>query len=442
MATNSIGDGSANAAPGTPQHADLLNGYAIRPSWQVAGVDYAVGPQFSPTKDPASISMAGVSVNGRTINVTGDNVTLDGYDFSRGGGWQVEVDGANDTISNSNFVLGTNDGNWLIKGGSSSSNLTVKNCTLDASSQMNETGLVGFAGSGLTLENNWFKNFPQHVLEMMQGDNTSSSLVYKYNLIENGANQHGSHLNYLQFGSGKITNADVEFNTSYQPSEISGGEAYQIYNNNTPGSIQSFTLANNTMIAKATDPGLNDHPVSYFLHVGGTTTDPKGVVRDNYFDQTGAYGAVYPNPNERTAASFSGNYDMSTGKLVEIAGAVQTPSSNPPLAGGGTPDPVDPPPVTAGGGTPDPVDPPPVTGGSGHSRSGNTSAGDWWQRWHSRSGNTSAGDWWQRWHPRSGNASAGNWRRRRRRGFPGKGHHHFINWGGGSGRYDHINGQS
>jgi hypothetical protein len=40
MATN---DGSANAPAGSPQVPNLLTGYAIRPPWEVAGADYAVG---------------------------------------------------------------------------------------------------------------------------------------------------------------------------------------------------------------------------------------------------------------------------------------------------------------------------------------------------------------------------------------------------------------
>ena len=38
-----LGDGSANAPAGTPQFPTLLNGYAKTPSWNVAGVNYAVG---------------------------------------------------------------------------------------------------------------------------------------------------------------------------------------------------------------------------------------------------------------------------------------------------------------------------------------------------------------------------------------------------------------
>ena len=51
-----LGDGSANAPAGAPQMSTLLSGYAVRPSWNVAGVDYAVGvPAGTALKDPNTI---------------------------------------------------------------------------------------------------------------------------------------------------------------------------------------------------------------------------------------------------------------------------------------------------------------------------------------------------------------------------------------------------
>ena len=61
-----LGDGSANGPAGTPQMSTLLSGYAVRPSWNVAGVDYAVGvPAGTVLKDPNTIlnMAAGVSAN-------------------------------------------------------------------------------------------------------------------------------------------------------------------------------------------------------------------------------------------------------------------------------------------------------------------------------------------------------------------------------------------
>jgi hypothetical protein len=104
-------DGASGAPTGAPILPTILNGYAVRPPWKVAGVDYAVGvPSGTALKDPSQIAMAGVSVNtaAHTVTVTGNNVVLNGYDFSRAGGWGVIVQGANDTVENSNFVVGPN----------------------------------------------------------------------------------------------------------------------------------------------------------------------------------------------------------------------------------------------------------------------------------------------------------------------------------------------
>jgi hypothetical protein len=305
------GDGRNGASKLPAQHPNLLRVYAVRSPCHVAGVDYAVGPQQIPTKNPAAISMAGVSVDEstRTVTISGNNVTLDGYDFSLHGGYQVYISGANDTISNSNFVLGSNTGGYLIAGGSSASNLTISNNTMDASSGGNETSLIGFAGSGaITLEYNWFKNFPQHVLELTQGPGTTFSVVYKYNLIENGG-VLPAHLNYLQFGGGHATSVVVEYNTGYQ-TNLSGGETFQFYNY-AGGSIDNSTLAYNTIIASGGPLGSH---MGYLIHGGYNPTYSSanpGTAHDNYFDSSASWGPFY-------LGSFKGwalfsNYNMVTG---------------------------------------------------------------------------------------------------------------------------------
>jgi hypothetical protein len=307
-------DGSANAPAGSPQLPNLLSGEAVRPPWEVAGVDYAVGYSSGTVlKDPATISMPGVSVDPstRTVFVTGNNVTLDGYDFSLHGGYQVAVSGANVTISDSNFVLGTNTGGYLIWGDSTATNLTIKYCTMDASTIGNETSLIGWGGSGtITLEYNWFENFPQHVLENFQPSGTTFSVVYKYNLIEQGAIESGAHLNFLQFGSGTVTSADVSYNTTYQTPQVSSGEGFQFYMNNS-GTITNASLANNTMIAI----GAKD-AMAFMNHLGSNSQFPSpasGTVTNNYFDTSASLGAFYLGLSGFT---YSGNIDMKSGKLI------------------------------------------------------------------------------------------------------------------------------
>ena len=101
--TVTLGDGSANAPAGTPQFPNLLSGYAVRPPWYVAGVDYAVGPHPGVAlKDPTTINMAGVVLDSthRWVMITRDGITLNGYDFTLSGGWTLVIEAADVTISN------------------------------------------------------------------------------------------------------------------------------------------------------------------------------------------------------------------------------------------------------------------------------------------------------------------------------------------------------
>ena len=90
-------DGSANAPVGNPQLPNLLSSYSVRPAWQVAGVDYAVGvPTNMTLKDPtvAANLPAGVSIDAanHVVDITANNVTLNGFDFSLHGGWGVVIE--------------------------------------------------------------------------------------------------------------------------------------------------------------------------------------------------------------------------------------------------------------------------------------------------------------------------------------------------------------
>ncbi|MBB4425792.1 hypothetical protein GGD66_004353 [Bradyrhizobium sp. CIR48] len=300
-----------------PQHPEVLRRYAVRPGWSVAGVDYAVGAASTSLKDPATISMAGVSIDAssRTIAISGSNITLDGYDFSLHGGYQVTIAGANATISNSNFAIGANQGSYLIYGSSAASNLTITHNTFDGSAIGNATSFIGFAGSGqVTMEYSWFKRFPQHVVEFTQANGSPSfSVVYKYNLIEQGAIKDGAHLNFLQFGGGTASSVDVEFNTTYQTPQASGGEGFQFYSNTQGGVIQGAVMAYNTMIATGGSAG---SAMSYMVHANSYNDGSSalsGSVHDNFFDLQAAWGAFYSAPS---GWSFSNNMDMRTGQVV------------------------------------------------------------------------------------------------------------------------------
>ena len=106
--TTTLGE-PANVLGGTPQLPNLLSGEDVRPQWELAGVDYAVGlPSGTTLKDPtiAANLPAGVTyiAADHMIEVSANNVDLNGFDFSLHGGINVYIAGSqNTTITNCNF---------------------------------------------------------------------------------------------------------------------------------------------------------------------------------------------------------------------------------------------------------------------------------------------------------------------------------------------------
>jgi hypothetical protein len=315
----------AQPAPGT-QHPALLAGYAVRPPWNVVGVDYPVGlPAMTTLTDWQLLSGPGIIVN--TTNVPPyvrvadtSNVVISGVDFSLHGGAELFfVNSPNPTVISCIFA-GTNlktVPSYVIYADLNSPNLTVSYTTINGAGAGIGSGLVGAAGAGTTtLTYNWFKHFPSRVLEQNTQD-VPYSVVYKYNLIERGAMQPGAHLNYLQFAtnSNSSTSVDVEYNTSYQIREASAGEGYQFYSNGN-GLIQNVTYANNVEIAAAPGTGLPVPPqllsISVLVHGGGSQN--AAVAHDNYIDRSAAYFWFYY--NSYTGWNFYNNYDMTTGALA------------------------------------------------------------------------------------------------------------------------------
>ena len=332
--TATLGDGSANAPAGTPQMTNLLNGYAVRPSWEVAGVDYAVGiPSGTTLKDPSTISMAGVSVNtsSHVVTVTGNNVTLNGYDFSLNGGWEVYVSGASNTvIENSKLLVGSN--NLVpIQSNSAASNLTVEYNTIDGGgttsngNSNNISALVFYSGSGtFDAEYNSLTNAPEDAIDFSH--NTVSPTV-EFNLISNIGTQAGSHPDFVQFVGGAVTNAVVSYNTIYEPAtQTHGMEGVQI-DAQVGGTVTNTNVTNNTIIAPM--GAAQGDTMSYLIAIqnqtGTTGANNIGTVADNYVDPTGAWGVFYP--IEGTNYTVSNNVDMTTGKIVQANNSEVPPTT-------------------------------------------------------------------------------------------------------------------
>jgi hypothetical protein len=128
-------DGSAEAPRGSPQLPMLLSGYAARPPWAVAGVDYFVAHSaHTILKDLSTIGSAGVSVDVAqgVVYVTGRNVMVDGYDFATAGGYGIVIQsGISQTVIQNCNVQGRSNQLVPIHAVTQVGNLTVQYNTID-----------------------------------------------------------------------------------------------------------------------------------------------------------------------------------------------------------------------------------------------------------------------------------------------------------------------
>ncbi|WP_439360873.1 right-handed parallel beta-helix repeat-containing protein [Bradyrhizobium sp. DASA03007] len=333
-------DGAANAPANTPQLPTLLDGYAARPTWSVAGVDYAVGYASGTTlSNPSTISMADVSVDqvNHIINITGSNVTLSGYDFSLDGGWGVSVNGgSNVTIENSKFVVGRN-GKTPIYVSQNASNVTIRNNLIDGAGSSAQI-LVGVNGTGTTIiqynmiQNAWGQNV------VMSSDVGGETWIVQYNVIKDaglGFSQ-GAHGDWIQTYNlpGKNTaDLEVNFNTFVQTAPISAGRtqgisAFSANNGSDAGGVQTESFNNNTFIAR------NGAYVNYGIILDTTRLIGSATIRNNSFDTTnigsangggggwqyvGNYNGANGGPY-RGVVTQSNNVNMTTGSYFNQRG--------------------------------------------------------------------------------------------------------------------------
>jgi hypothetical protein len=263
-------------------------------------VDYHVGvPSGLALKDPSIPGNlpAGATLSGHTIIVSANNVTLNGFDFSGGGGYGIYINpGVSGTqITNNLFVDSSSSAPIPANIGSGASHTYIAYNTINGGAA-NGNGsfgeLIYNLGKGLTVEYNWIYDSPSRFVS----DSGGGSLVYKYNLLENGG-WVATHLNFLEFGGGTFSSPQVDFNTVVQHETISSGEGFQMYCNSR-GSISNGDVGNNTMISSRAviQSGATGPAISYWIHTGSNSQYPSpatGTVHDNYIDSSSAHGPFY-----------------------------------------------------------------------------------------------------------------------------------------------------
>src|SRR5262249_49912615 len=218
-----LGDGSANAPTGTPQYPHLLDlnspstqtfgeTYVTRPSWNVAGVDYAVGIKSGITlRDPTpggvldpALAALGCSLSGANIFVNASNVTISGWDFSLHGGYSLKIEGDNDTVANNRFALGANHAAVTDLIGIDGNNATIIYNDLNGNGLINAyigRGLIDAGGGGTTtIEYNSIMNAYSENIVLASFDPSGVGLVLQYNVIGNMGlgRADGAHGDWMQ----------------------------------------------------------------------------------------------------------------------------------------------------------------------------------------------------------------------------------------------------
>ena len=300
------------------QFSGMLSNYPIRPSWPVAGIDYAVGvPAGLPLQDPATMSVPGTSIDAaqHLIYITGDNVVLDGFDFSLEGGWGLYVEGAYDVIIRCNFKVGENNV-VPISAGTSASNLSVLRSTIDGGGlgQVGNPGaiwaIISYDGNGLRVEHSWLQNTPADAIDY----NGSGALSVRRNLFNDLGFATGAHPDSVQFTRGTVNNASISYNTVYFPQPVNGlpsqgGEGLQV-EAQLGGAIYNTKLENNTIIA--TGPELVSSYLIAIRQDSDSVLDGM-IIQNNFMDITGSYGPFYPPSG--SDLSFSNNMDLVSGAM-------------------------------------------------------------------------------------------------------------------------------
>ncbi len=332
--SDTYADGSASAPSGAPQLPNILSGYAARPPWQVAGVDYAVGiPSGTTLTDPtlAGALPAGAtySASSHTVTVTGNNITLDGYDFSLHGGIELVIQSDNVTVENCNFAVGTNQGSQgtVVSATSAAGNVTF----LDNNFNGNDVAVTPQLGQLLNIQNKGTVSFQYNYFHDTGGDCIDFSGgpqadIVEYNVFANiGVNT--GHADPLQWYDAQITSGEIGFNTIYQdvPQPGPGNGALTVLSEGPTATMSDMTVNNDTVIQTAVASGVSGNfTTGFYADDGGTASDV--VIHDLYIDPTGAlnytgawlFPTGYYGDALATPTAISNVTDMVTGTSLTV----------------------------------------------------------------------------------------------------------------------------
>jgi hypothetical protein len=317
-------DGLANAPTGTPQLPNLLDNYrpvgqsagrnksnGRQPPFNVPGVDYRVGIQTGVVlKSAASMSIAGVTVSGNIINVTGNNVVIDGYDCSNYQIWQ-QPGAHNTTIRNCQWVQTVERVPIYLQG----SGAYVGYCSVNGGGfEYQNGGAVTWNGPGYTPAGDLSGAF---VIEYCEMFNFGVDIIHQ----QNGASGPGSltvQYNYFH------DNADMPTAVWYHPDlcqilDVSGYWTFKYWNNlyySPKYASQGFMTPRDAAFPSFTCQNVMIGLGLWWMSccTASLTGDQKYTVHDNYMDRwAGSVGGY----NYHNADCVKAKQDLVGNKILK-----------------------------------------------------------------------------------------------------------------------------
>jgi hypothetical protein len=322
-----LADGCSGVPAGAPQFPHLLDGYAVRPSWNVAGVDYAVGvPDGTVLKDPTTDSLpSGCSFSSSTVTCSGDNIILQGYDFSLHS-TNLSFSGSNNTITENNFggTVCNAPQIRLISAGST----TITYNTIDGGGAICTAPALGaivygdyISGAIITREYNWMKNAPEDITKNAGPSSGYATIIDRFNLFE----QQGwtGHPDGIQLNGGNFSNSFYSFNTYRnrdvgQPIAQAQGTQPVHIESQLNAYISNYTVNNNVILTSGTGWQTANVDIACKIGNSGSNTNTGFSAYGNYIDATGALMAL--NDGYGCTGTSWGtptpNYNIVTGAVI------------------------------------------------------------------------------------------------------------------------------
>jgi hypothetical protein len=296
-------------ANNAPQWPSLLAGYGgVRPPFAVPAVDYYVGVPAGALKDPtapgALPACATYEPSFHAVLVGASNCVLDRYDFTKGGGLQVQVPNgvSRTTIERSRFGLGGNAPFSTSLLDFRGSGLTVTNSTFEGIGQDPAYFDTGASGT-IAFVHNYFYDLSGDGLDF----GSSEFVVVEHNaFVQLGMNAE-SHPDPVQFCGGALAAGSHEsYNLVYQPVGVaSTGEQGIQVSVQCGGTIDGYSADHNTVIA--------NNPSSLTMSYSVASNGNRVRIANNYVDASGAYGAIYPFAKGNGTAVCRGNVSLTAG---------------------------------------------------------------------------------------------------------------------------------